>query len=87
MVGNKNAPPEERINSIEHHLPLFSDDAMVKETGENGTSFEPVPIKEYFKKIALYRSLKKIEIIEALQNEEGEYWEVRLREHHEHVDN
>lgn len=85
-IGDMNVDPNERIELVPKYLSSFAENAYVKVIGTNGTSFEPEPIKDYLKKIAFFRSLKKIEIIEALKNNNGEYWEIRLKEHHVNID-
>ncbi len=85
QVGDKEVDPEKRLDLLRQNLDLFAPNAYVKEVGEAGTVSEPVPLVEYLEKIALYRSLEKIYVVEALQNEEGRYWEIRLKERHSHL--
>jgi hypothetical protein len=84
-IGDKNVDPEKRLTMIAGKMSLFAPNALVKEIGDAGTSSEPSPVAEYLEKIALYRSLDRIEVLEALQNEQGLYWEIRLKEHHANV--
>jgi hypothetical protein len=84
-IGNKNTDPEKRLELIAGKMSLFAPNALVKDIGEAGTSSEPFPVAEYLEKIALYRSLDRIEIIEALQNDQGLYWEIRLKEYHANI--
>ncbi|MEY3050217.1 MAG: hypothetical protein RLY31_2 [Bacteroidota bacterium] len=83
-IGDKEVDPEKRLVQLRQHLDLFAPNAYVKEIGEAGTISEPVPLLEYLEKIALYRSLENIYVIEALKNDQGQYWEIRLKEHHSH---
>ena len=82
-IGNAKIDPKVRFASIENHMHLFADNAHVRVVGEQGTLFEPVPVDEYLEKISLYRSLKNIEIVDALKNESGSYWEIQLKEIHQ----
>ena len=84
-IGDKNTDPEKRLEMIAGKMSLFAPNALVKEIGDAGTSSEPFPVAEYLEKIALYRSLDRIEVVEALQNDQGLYWEIRLKEHHANV--
>lgn len=85
QIGNSEIDPEERLNTVPEVLGLFSPSAavIVEETG--GTAFEPAPIETYLEKIALFRSLEQIEILDAKTNAEGLCFEVRLREHHKGI--
>jgi hypothetical protein len=81
-LGERNTSPEVRFNLIEGNLNKFSSGANVKEFGKNGTLVGLSPIREYFEKIAFYKTLESIEITDALKNPDGKFWEIRLVEHH-----
>lgn len=82
QIGKKELSPDARLAMIGGQLDLFSSDANVKEFGKNGTLVGLTPVKDYFERIAFYRTLEKIEITKTLKNPEGKVWEVRLVEHH-----
>lgn len=82
-IGNSKISHEARLSMIEEHINLFSEDSYVRVIGSNGTLFAPEPIRTYLGKIALFRSLKQIEIVEKRKNDSDKYWEIHLREIHE----
>jgi len=83
-IGDKDVDPEKRLELVDQNLSLFSNNAMVKVIGKNGTVFRPTPIQDYLRKIAFSRSLESIDSIKGFKNEDSLYWEVRLKENHIH---
>ena len=85
QIGNGDIDPEERLNIVPQMLELFSDNAEIIVEEAHGTAFEPAPVEAYLEKIALFRSIEQIEIIDAKTNSQGLCFEVRLREHHKGI--
>jgi hypothetical protein len=84
ILGNADEPPVDRFNRVEDYLSMFSNDADVKILGQVSGKIidEPIAIKDYMERIAMFKSLDRIEVVEALKNDDGKIWEVRLIEHH-----
>ena len=82
QIGNADVDPNERLNTVPEVLELFSDNAAIIVEETNGTAFAPSPVVDYLEKIALFRSLEQIEILETKMNDAGLCFEVRLIEHH-----
>jgi hypothetical protein len=86
-IGNRNISPEERREMISN-IPnvQFTEDAVVKEIMSNGTVVGiPKEVNEYFERIAMFRSLDSIRVDSIMQNDEGEIWELHVKEYHQHM--
>lgn len=81
-IGDVDVSPDIRMELIDNYIEYFTENAEVKEFGEEGTIVELTPIRTYLEKIALYKTTDHIEIKETLKNENGKYWEIRVIEHH-----
>ncbi len=83
-IGNADAPPAERIQLLDQYLPLFTEDADVIILGNKSGRIvaEPIGIQDYLERIAMFKSIESIEIVEVMKNDGGEVWEVRLKEYH-----
>ena len=86
-LGNNNIDPKTRLSRIAEYDTLFASNCYVKEIGANNTAFEPIPIADYLERLAINRSLDSIEIIEALADDQGKFWEIRVKENHTHIRN
>jgi len=83
-LGNADQPTTERIQLVEQYYNLFTTDADIVVLGNSTGKIidEPIPVKEYMERIAMFKSLESIEIVEVLTNDEEKVWEVRLKEYY-----
>ncbi len=75
---------EERLAEIDGIITkYFTSTATVTEYGSNKTIVEPaMPARDYMNKIALFRTLERIEIMEAEKDNSGKIWNIKVIEHH-----
>jgi len=83
-LGNADQPTAERIKQVEKYLAMFTADADVMILGHSTDKpiEEPIAVKDYMERISMFKSLESIEVVEALANNEGKVWEIRLKEYH-----